>query len=393
MIQRAISTSLQRYLKSFPIVLVTGSRQVGKTTLVRELLPGYKYVLLEDPDQRNLALADPRRFLERNSSPAIFDEFQNIPALTGFLQGMVDENRKKKGQFVLTGSQNFQMMEKVNQSLAGRIGILTLYGLSSSELPATALGVNDISLGKLILRGTYPELWGDSNILERDWYGSYVQSYIERDVRKLSNVGDLLSFERFVRVCAARTAQILNLSDIASDSGISVPTAQRWISILQSTYLVRLVQPFFENIASRVRKAPKLYFMDTGLACYLMGFRDASSMLGSPQYGALFETLVYSDFVKRTSAEGEVPEHYYLQTKSKVGADLLVRKERKLLVIEIKGTKTISTELSAQLVATSSALGTKASGFFLVGPYQDSSEFMHDKVRIQVRPWTAMDYT
>ena len=283
-------------------------------------------------------------------------------------------------------------MEQVSQSLAGRIGILTMYGLSSEELPLAALEVKDDSLGKLILRGTYPELWDDLQIQERDWYGSYVQTYIERDVRRLANVGDLLTFERFVRVCAARTAQVLNLSDLSSDSGISVPTAQRWLSILQATYLVRLVQPYFENIVSRVRKAPKLYFMDTGLASYLMGFRDATTILNSPQYGALFETLVYTDFIKRTSAEGEIPEHYYLQTKSKVGADLLIRKGQGLTVIEIKGGKTFSPELVGQLVATNSVLGSKASGFFVLGPYEDSIELKIRGVRIQVCPWNKMVY-
>jgi predicted AAA+ superfamily ATPase len=370
MIKRMIFPSFQRYLTSFPVVLVTGSRQVGKTTLVRDLPSTYRYVLLEDPDSRNLALTDPRRFLEAHPPPIIFDEFQNVPELTGFLQGLIDENRAKKGQYVLTGSQNFLMMEQVNQSLAGRIGILTMYGLSSKELPAPALDTDDETLGKLLLRGTYPELWSNEKLQERDWYGSYVQSYIERDVRKLANVGDLLAFERFVRLCAARTGQVLNFSDLASDTGISVPTAQRWLSILQATFLVRLVQPFFENITSRVRKAPKLYFMDTGLAGYLMGFRDARTMLSSPQYGPLFETLVYSDFIKKTSAEGEIPEHYYLQTKTKVGADLLIRKNQKWIVAEIKGSKTFSTELTSALVATGAALGDRDDGFFILGPYQ-----------------------
>lgn len=392
MIKRTISDSLNRYLKSFPVVLVTGSRQVGKTTLVRKMLPKYKYILLEDPDQRSLALSDPRRFLESNPSPAIFDEFQNVPNLTAYLQGLVDENRKKSGQFVLTGSQSFIVMEQAIQSLAGRIGILTMYGLSSEELPPSALKMDDHSLGHLILRGTYPELWGNQNINERDWYGSYVQTYIERDVRKLANVGDLLAFERFVRVCASRTGQVLNNSDIAADSGVSVPTVQRWLSILQATFLICLVQPFFENLSSRVRKAPKLYFMDTGLAAYLMGFRDASTVIGSPQYGALFETLVYSDFIKKSSAEGEIPEHYYLQTKTKVGADLLVRKNQKFMVIEIKGNKTLTPELATQLVATHSALGKKTSDYFLVGPFSKASEFVSHGLRIQARPWTEMIY-
>jgi predicted AAA+ superfamily ATPase len=392
MINREISSALLRYLKSFPVVLITGSRQVGKTTLVRSSLQNFKYVLLEDPDRKNLALTDPRRFLEAYPPPTILDEFQNVPNLTGFLQGVVDENRNKAGQFVLTGSQNFLMMEQVNQSLAGRIGILTMYGLSSKELPASAKANNDEALGNLILRGTYPELWSHPEIVTRDWYGSYVQSYIERDVRRLAQVGDLLAFERFVRVCAARTGQVLNYSDLASDSGVSVPTAQRWLSILQSTFIVKLVPPYFENISSRVRKAPKLYFMDTGLAAYLMGFRDPSSVLGSPQYGALFETLVYGDFIKQTSADGEVPEHYYLQTKSKVGADLIIRDGQKLKIIEIKAARTLSPAQADQLIATKAELNDKISELILVGPFENSTQFVIHKNKIQVRSWTDLTY-
>jgi len=392
MIKRRITLAFSRFLKTFPVVLVTGSRQVGKTTLVRKNLPDHKYVLLENPDQRNLALADPRRFLETHPSPVIFDEFQNVPELTSYLQGLIDQERKKNGQFVLTGSQNFLMMEQVNQSLAGRIGILTMFGLCSTELPAEALELNDVSIGKLLLRGTYPELWSNSEILERDWFASFVQTYIERDIRRLANIGDLLAFEKFVRVCASRTGQVLNLSDLSSDSGISVPTAQRWLSILQATYLVRLVQPYFVNITSRVRKAPKLYFMDTGLASYLMGFRDPATMMNSPQYGALFETLVYSDFIKQTSADSEIPEHFYLQTKSKVGADLLVRKNQKLMVIEIKGGKTFSTSLTDQLVAIHAVLGKQASDFFVVGPYSEHNRVTIRGVPIQVLPWTKLKF-
>lgn len=379
-------------MRTFPVVLIMGSRQVGKTTLARDLLKNYKYVLLEDPDMRSLALADPKRFLESHTPPVIFDEFQNVPSLTSYLQGMVDENRHRKGQIVLTGSQNFLMMEQVNQSLAGRIGILTMYGLSSTELPASALNVDDECLGRLLLRGTYPELWSSPEIAERDWYGSYVQTYIERDVRKLANVGDLLIFERFVRVCAAHTGQVINLSSIASDTGVSVPTVQRWLSILEATYIIRLVQPFIGNLTSRIRKAPKMYFMDTGLAVYLMGFRDSQSVMGSPQYGALFETLVYSDFVKRTSAEGEIPEHYYLQTATKAGADLLVRTQKKLIAIEIKGGKTLTVDLADQLRATAKFLMEPVSGFFLLGPYAKSTDFRHGEIEVHARPWPTMTY-
>ena len=369
-------------------VLLTGSRQVGKTTLVREVLgKTYKYVLLEDPDQRAMAIADPKRFLEKYPDPVIFDEFHQAPELVSYLQGLIDQERKKKGRFVLTGSQNFLMMEQIAQSLAGRMGILVLYGLHSDELPASTLANNDHALGQLLLRGTYPELWSETEILASDWYASYVQTYLERDVRRLTNVGDLASFERFIRVCATRSAQNVNFAEIASDSGVSPSTAQRWLAVLEATYLIRLVQPYHANISSRIKKSPKLYFMDTGLASYLMGFRDTTALLGSPRYGALFETLVYSNFVKKMSSRGDLPNHYYLQTKSKVGVDLVIEKQSKLDLVEIKGTKTLTPVLAEQLVATAHEFKKKVSQCYLLGPFNEQREFQVDGILIKAMPW------
>lgn len=387
MIYREISNALKRYLKSFPVVLVTGARQVGKTTLLRQSLQNYQYVLLESPDVRERAQMDPRRFLEQNKSPAIFDEFQQVPQLTNYLQELVDANRKAKGQFVLTGSQNFLMTEQVSQSLAGRVGMLELYGLSSRELPSEALNNRDQKLGQLLLRGTYPELWSEESIRPLDWYGSYVQTYLERDVRRLANVGDLSAFERFIKVCAARTGQLLNYSDIAADSGVSPTTAQRWMSILQATYIIRLLPPYYENLSSRVRKAMKLYFLDTGLAAYLMGYRDPLTVVNSPQYGALFETLVYANFIKLKSAEGALPDHYYLETKSKLGVDLMVQHEDKFDIYEIKGAKTFHESLCEPLVNAEKALRKKIRKVILLGPYNESFEVSVKGVKVQIQTW------
>jgi len=216
------------------------------------------------------------------------------------------------------------MMEQVTQSLAGRAGILTIYGLSSREVPRKDLGVDDIRLSKFLLKGTYPALWASPEIEPRDWFGSYVQTYFERDVRRLAQVGDLAAFERFVRACAIRTAQTLNISDLSSDTGVSQETARRWLSILQATHIVFTLQPWFTNLTSRIKKAPKLYFLHCGLAAYLMDFKEKTSILNSPQLGALFEPLVLTDVYKNLSIQGNRPEIYYLQTKSKIGADLVI---------------------------------------------------------------------
>lgn len=351
MIVRDFSVALRSYLGSFSAILVLGARQVGKTTLLKkDLTKTHQYVLLEDPDIREMAIQDPRGFLNNYKFPLVIDEFQHAPQLVSYLQGLIDQNRHKKGFVVLTGSQNFQMMEQVTQSLAGRVGILTLYGLSSKELKQTNVTKKN-EIIKIILRGTYPELWKEPGLKTRDWMSSYVQTFLERDLRQLAQVGDLMSFEKFVKLTAMRTGQVLNISDLASDCSISPPTAQKWLSVLERAYIIKLVPPFINNLSSRVRKANKLYFLDTGFAAYLMGFRDADALSQSPHTGALFETLVYADFIKRTANEVEVPEHFYLQTKSKLGVDFIVQRNQKLDFYEVKFSETFQSAHCAQLVA------------------------------------------
>ncbi len=391
MITRDFSQVLSTYLKSFSAILVLGARQVGKTTLLKELLKkSHNYVLLEDPDYRELAINDPRSFLKQFPPPLIIDEFQHAPQLVNYLQGLIDENRDLKGQFVLTGSQNFQMMEQITQSLAGRVGVLTLYGLSSLEIDKNLPLNNMEAISRIILRGTYPELWKNPDLKTRDWMSSYVFTFLERDLRQLAQVGDLTSFERFLKVIAVRTGQVLNVSELAKDCGVSAPTAQKWISILEKAYVIRLVQPFYNNLTSRVRKASKIYFLDTGLASFLMGYRDEKALLQSPHIGPLFETLVYSDFIKRSANLGEIPDHYYLQTKSRVGVDFIVLKNQIIDLYEIKFSSTFQNKLADQLLLT--ALSLKNVGTLnLLMPIEKEYETKIANFPIHVKKWNEME--
>jgi predicted AAA+ superfamily ATPase len=389
MIKRDFLPALKSYLNSFPAVLLLGARQVGKTTLLKNALSKtHKYILLEDLDLRELANNDPRSFLKRFSPPFIIDEFQYAPQLVSYLQGLVDENRSKKGQIVLTGSQNFQMMEQVTQSMAGRIGILTMYGLSAKEVKMDLVS-DQKKIAELIIRGTYPELWKEQKLKTRDWMSSYVQTFLERDLRQLAQVGDLMSFEKFLKVVAIRTGQVLNISEIAKDCGVSPPTAQKWLSVLQRAYVIRLVPPYYNNLTSRVRKANKLYFLDTGLAAFLMGFRDTDALLQSPYIGSLFETLVYSDFIKRTSNLGEVPDHFYLQTKSKVGVDFIIQKNQKINLHEIKFSTTFQNRLTDALIKTANDL-KNVDTLNLLMPTATNYETKVDSYKVSVKNWSQL---
>lgn len=383
MFKRKISSTLQRYLQSFPAILVSGARQVGKTTLLRGELGSYRYVLLEDPDVREHALLDPRGFLERHSPPVIFDEFQYAPLLLNYLQGIIDQDRENKGRYVLTGSQSFEVMSQASQSLAGRVGILNLYGLWSGECPDMRDNWQEQDLARAIFRGTYPELWAQQKILPTDWFASYLRTYIERDIRNLVQVGDLMAFERFVRLCAIRTGQLLNVSDLSRDAGVSATTAQRWISLLTRTFLIHLVQPFHENLSSRIKKAPKIYFLDGGLATFLMGFKDPQTLLNAPQWGQLFETWVIGEWIKREAADGILPEHCFLESKTGIGVDLMVRNNGLWDLYEIKSTRTIVESSLRQIKRTAALLGARTGRQTLVAPVREKSILQN----IQICPW------
>ncbi|MGY0634043.1 ATP-binding protein [Luteimonas sp. A478] len=337
---RALAPTLLRLAQGFPVVAVTGPRQSGKTTLARELFPDKAYVSLEDPQERAFADEDPRGFLARFEQGTIFDEAQRWPDLFSYLQGMVDADRTP-GRFVLTGSQQFGLLSGVTQSLAGRVGMTRLLPLSLQELPAArddALGLDG-----LLLQGMYPALHTQP-LLPADWFASYVATYVERDVRQVLNVQDLSTFQRFLRLCAARTGQLLNVSALAGETGISNHTARAWLSVLEASDLVFLLPPYHRNFGKRLVKSPKLYFVDTGLACWLLGIRDAETLALHPLRGAVFETLVVGEFVKSRLNAGLPPDLYFWRDNNGVEADLVFEVDGRLQPVEIKSGATVTSD-------------------------------------------------
>ncbi|GHS87471.1 ATPase [Synergistales bacterium] len=355
-IERHISFVLERLKRSFPVVLVTGARQVGKTTLLRQNDDGQGYYTLDDYVFLDSIEQDAMGFAANVSTPVILDEIQYAPLLFRAIKLRVDRDARS-GAFLLTGSQQFEMMRGVSESLAGRIGILTLSGLSSREIDGSRftlpflttteyLGERSPSVLPLrahelwgrIQRGGMPKLYADPEINTQDYYSAYVKTYIERDVRTLAQVGDELTFMQFLTACAARTGALLNLSDIARDVGVSVPTAKRWLSILAVSGLVYLLRPFSQNITSRTVKTPKLYFMDTGLAAYLCKWFTPETLEVGAMSGAFFETYVVSEIIKSYQNFGQEPPLYFYRDADRHEVDLIIHKDGKIYPVEIKKT-------------------------------------------------------
>jgi predicted AAA+ superfamily ATPase len=355
MIQRHLESTLRRLAASFPIVAVTGARQAGKTTLVRSVFSDHTYVTLEDPQERAFAEEDPKGFLSRFSAGAIFDEAQRWPDLFSHLQTLVDADRRA-GRFILTGSQHFGLMAGISQSLAGRVGMTRLLPLSLSEAPTTMLQSRDA----VLLRGGYPGLY-ETPVEITDWMSSYVSTYVERDVRQILDVKDLAAFQKFLKLCAGRTGQVLNLSTLAGEVGISHTTARSWISVLESSDLIHLLPPYHQNFGKRVIKSPKLYFHDVGLACWLLGIRSAEILETHPARGSLFETLIVGEFLKARFNAGQPADLYFWRDASGREADLVYETPKGLQAVEIKSGQTVTSDYiaathRAALPASSSAL-------------------------------------
>lgn len=346
MYKREIEELFLTSVKMFPVVILTGARQTGKSTLCKTLLRAtHRYVSLEDPDIRHQAIEDPRTFLQNFPAPVIFDEIQYAPELPSYIQGIVDEHRTRYGQYILTGSQNFLLMEQVAQSLAGRAALLTLYPCSVGEIDGEHAQPRSstASVADWILRGGYPELRIRPELDRATWCSSYIRLYLERDVRQLVNVSDLVTFERFVHQVAIRTGQVLNTSDLARDVGVSVPTVSRWLSVLQASYQIFLLQPYHANISKRLIKAPKIYFGDTALASYLMGIHDPEVLLQGPFLGHLFETAVILEHLKRASVASTPTTFSYFRTKDGIEVDLFIEQGIELTGREIKSSRTRTT--------------------------------------------------
>lgn len=360
MYQRAIEKIFLKSVKTFPVVILTGARQTGKSTLCKTLLhKTHRYVSLEDPDIRRQALEDPRTFLQNYPAPVILDEIQYAPELPSYIQGLVDERRTHYGQYILTGSQNFLLMEQVAQSLAGRAALLTLYPCSVQEVDGANAQprASTTAVADWILRGGYPELRNRPELDRATWCSSYIRLYLERDVRQLINVTDLSTFERFIHHVAIRTGQILNVSELARDVGVSVPTISRWLSVLQASYQIFLLQPYHANISKRLIKAPKIYFGDTALAAYLMGIHDAAVLLHGPFLGHLFETAVVLEHIKWASIQSMPTTFSYFRTKDGIEVDLCIEQGMEIYAREIKSSRTRTTFTTKNLHETEQLLG------------------------------------
>lgn len=338
MFSRDLAPTLTRLAAGFPIVAVTGPRQSGKTTLARACFPDKPYVNLENPMERAFAEEDPQGFLARFRDGAVFDEAQRWPDLFSWLQILVDEQRAP-GRFVLTGSQQFGLLSGVTQSLAGRAGMARLLPLSLGELPESATR----ELDACMVKGGYPALHAQP-VTTEDWFASYVATYVERDVRQITRVQDLSAFQRFVRLCAGRSGQLLNLSALAGETGITHSTARAWLSVLEASDLVFLLPPYHRNFGKRLVKTPKLYFVDVGLACWLLGIRDAGVLALHPLRGALFETLVVGEFLKLRLHAGRPADLYFWRDNNGLEADLLFEREGRLQTVEIKSGRTVTSD-------------------------------------------------
>jgi predicted AAA+ superfamily ATPase len=361
MIPRRAEAYIRSVYQHFPIVFLTGPRQSGKTTLARALFKNLPYALLELPDQQRLAREDPRSFLMKYPKGAILDEVQNVPELFSYLQGVVDDDREVR--FILTGSQNFLLNEKITQSLAGRAGIVTLLPLSLQELSDK---IPTTHYEEWIVRGFYPELF-NRNVPSELFYPGYVQTYLERDVRSLQNVGSLAQFNLFLKLCAGRAGQVLNVSALAADAGVSVNTGKTWLSVLEASYIVFRLQPHYKNFNKRLIKSPKLYFNDTGLACYLLGIEKAAQLSTHYALGALFENLVIAECHKQRLARGKREGLYYWKDNKGMEVDLLVEDGGDIKAYEIKAGRTANTSYFKNLIYWDKLNGSKTKGAVIYG--------------------------
>ena len=338
MIKRHIANKIIERTREYPVVLITGPRQSGKTTLVKSLFPERTYTNLEDLETRDFALNDAKGFLTSNDGELIIDEVQRVPQLLSYIQGKVD-TEKRNGQYILTGSQNLLLMEQVTQSLAGRVAIINLLPLSMEELKETEEILKNPEY--FIFKGFYPKLYNES-IKIREYYLDYIQTYVERDVRLIKKIIDLNTFQRFLKMCAARSGQLLNMSSLADDCGISHNTVKEWISVLEASFVIFLLQPYYQNFNKRLIKMPKLYFYDTGLLCALLNIEKTDQLLTFPLRGQIFENFIIVEIFKFQYNQGLPPYCYFWRNKTGKEIDLIIESAQQLKLIEIKSGQTIS---------------------------------------------------
>ncbi|MBI1836363.1 MAG: ATP-binding protein [Flavobacteriia bacterium] len=338
-ITREIKKSVDQLIDKYPIIAITGPRQSGKTTFLKSTFPEYEYINLENPDNREFATEDPNGFLKRFSGKTIIDEVQRVPSLFSYLQSKVDEENIM-GHYILSGSQNFHLMQNITQSLAGRVAIFRLFPFDFQELKSENL-LNSNYLSSLI-KGFYPAIFS-REINSTIFYSNYIETYIQRDVTELLEVKNLGLFKKFLSLLATRAGQLLNLNSLANECGISQPTAKSWLTVLESSYVVFTLQPYFENFSKRLVKTPKIYFYDSGLLSHLLGLNDADYLMTNPIKGALFENMIIAEHIKRMYHKNEVVESWFWRDSAGNEIDLLYSKNQELIVHEIKSTETIMT--------------------------------------------------
>ncbi len=344
-IKRKLSEKLKYLCGKFPVAAVIGPRQSGKTTLVKSTFPDYKYVSLEELDIRDYAINDPRSFLKEYPEKVIFDEIQRVPSLFSYIQTAVDKNRQA-GRYILTGSQNFLLPENISQSLSGRVALLSLLPFSHEELKGTPLELKNLE--NYMFTGFYPGIY-DKEINPSDFHSNYVKTYVERDVRQIKKIPDLNSFHRFLKLCAGRCGQLLNLSSLANDCGITHNTAKSWISVLETGYIITLLRPHHRNFSKRLVKMPKIYFNDTGLLCFLLGLYNPDDARTHYLKGGIFENFIINEMSKYWLNTGRDPELYFWRDKTGHEIDCVFERAGKLVPVEIKSGETVNRDFFKNL--------------------------------------------
>ncbi len=343
MVDRDIEPRLKLLARQFPAIVLTGPRQSGKSTLCKKVFAHLPYATLESPDVRAFSLEDPRGFLKQFPQGAILDEIQNNQQLTSYLQEIIDQE-PAPGRWILTGSHNFSVMESTSQSLAGRSAVVHLLPLSRHEV--VEFSHHPKTLNETLVAGGYPRIF-DCELRPADWLASYVATYLERDVRSISNIGDLVTFQRFAQLSAGRISQLLSLSSLASDCGVSQPTAKAWASVLETRFIVFRLPSYHGNVSKRLIKMPKLHFYDTGLACWLLGIRNTTQLDVHPLRGAIFESWVVSEIIKQRYNRGESNGVYFFRDRAGLESDMLVQGSKTLKLVEVKAGQTISSDWAA----------------------------------------------
>ena len=377
---RDISAVMLEMYKYFPVLTMTGPRQSGKTTLLRKVFKDLPYYSLENLDIRHFALNDPVGFLNQHPEGMILDEAQNTPDLLSYIQGLVDHNPEKR--FVLSGSSQFSVIVKITQSLAGRTGVLELMPLSYNEIKSKA---DEKSLDEVLLTGFYPALYSGKNI-PSFFYPSYVKTYLERDVRDLLQIKDMMQFQTFLKLCAGRIGSLFNASELSGEVGVSVNTIKSWISVLQASYIIKLLPPFYENISKRLTKTPKLYFYDTGLACYLLDIETEQQLTRDKMRGHLFENFVIMEALKERYNQGKESNLFFYRDSNDVEVDLLLKNGNEYCAIEIKSSQTYHPEFEAGIKSLGKVLNNRLTDKAVIY----AGDFENDTAEIQLLNYKNM---